>query len=103
MDLNKILEKAIKDQIDDIENLESVADRVFYRGQLLIGIFKPVGSRMQNQNCHICGSKDEGTLETHHMDKNSKNNTPSNLITLCANCHRKLHRNLIVIAPRIVD
>ena len=30
-------------------------------------------------------------LHIHHIDKNRKNNTHTNLITLCHSCHSKLH------------
>jgi 5-methylcytosine-specific restriction protein A len=32
-------------------------------------------------------------LEAHHLDHNSFNNTPGNIIALCANCHRKVHHH----------
>jgi len=31
-------------------------------------------------------------LDVHHIDGNRKNSTSTNLITLCANCHRYEHR-----------
>lgn len=33
----------------------------------------------------------EGRLDVHHIDRNPANNDPSNLVTLCASCHLKLH------------
>ena len=40
-------------------------------------------------SCSICGSMEN--LDTHHKDRNYKNNDPSNLETLCHSCHMKLH------------
>ena len=39
--------------------------------------------------CAICGSTER--LQVHHLDRNIKNNSPSNLETLCPTCHMKLH------------
>lgn len=39
--------------------------------------------------CEICGTT-EG-LHVHHVDENPRNNTPSNLRTLCPSCHRRCH------------
>ncbi len=46
--------------------------------------------------CEDCGfkPKDPCQLDVDHIDGNKKNNHPSNLRTLCANCHRlktKMH------------
>lgn len=40
--------------------------------------------------CEFCGFIPAHTcqLDIDHIDKNRKNNKPSNLQTLCANCHR---------------
>lgn len=44
--------------------------------------------------CARCGY-DEFTcaIHVHHIDHNHKNDDPSNLIALCANCHTALHSN----------
>ena len=39
-------------------------------------------------SCVVCGELMRNTLDTHHLDGNEKNNDPSNLVTLCASCHR---------------
>jgi len=39
--------------------------------------------------CELCSF--QGFLEVHHIDKNTKNNTPKNLVKVCRNCHKKLH------------
>lgn len=46
--------------------------------------------------CERCGFVPEhiSQLDVDHYDSNKNNNSPSNLITLCANCHRlKTHLN----------
>lgn len=39
--------------------------------------------------CELCGTIDRLTI--HHKDRNWRNNTPSNLQTLCNSCHTSLH------------
>lgn len=39
--------------------------------------------------CRDCGTTTN--LHVHHEDRNPANNHPSNLTTLCASCHLKLH------------
>ncbi|MGV9206323.1 MAG: HNH endonuclease [Promethearchaeia archaeon] len=40
--------------------------------------------------CAICGSESE--MHVHHIDTDTTNNSPSNLITLCKECHsNKVH------------
>lgn len=46
--------------------------------------------------CEIC--KTIKNLDVHRVDENRSNNFPSNLITLCKTCHRRLHsKNLLYI------
>ena len=40
-------------------------------------------------NCSECGTA-QG-LHVHHVDRNPANNEPTNLLTLCASCHLRLH------------
>lgn len=44
----------------------------------------------RKNTCEKCGFVPEwiGQLDVDHIDGNQKNNDPSNLQTLCANCHR---------------
>ena len=44
----------------------------------------------RKDSCEACGFIPEHTaqLDVDHIDGNSNNNDPSNLQTLCANCHR---------------
>lgn len=41
------------------------------------------------QSCAECATTDR--LHVHHIDRNPANNDPTNLLTLCASCHLKLH------------
>jgi len=46
--------------------------------------------KLRQRSCEICGT-DEGQLDLHHVDLNPANNSPKNLMTLCARCHTKWH------------
>lgn len=49
---------------------------------------------MDKTTCLRCGYREfNGSLHVHHLDYNHYNDTPSNLIVLCSNCHFGLHRN----------
>jgi ArsR family transcriptional regulator, arsenate/arsenite/antimonite-responsive transcriptional repressor len=52
--------------------------------------------------CERCGFAPSHTcqLEVHHLDSDRTNNLPSNLETLCANCHVLLHRGADRLTPR---
>ena len=57
------------------------------------GIQKPY-RRKKGLHCERCGPDviySRVQLDVHHRDGNHSNNTPSNLATLCANCHRLVH------------
>ena len=41
--------------------------------------------------CKRCQSRDERTLTAHHKDGNRRNNSLTNLIWLCHNCHYLVH------------
>lgn len=46
--------------------------------------------RFKKNQCESCGflALDPCQLDVDHIDENRHNNSPSNLQTLCANCHR---------------
>ncbi len=50
---------------------------------------------MQRENllevCFLCEKNDKRILTVHHIDKNRKNNTITNLVCLCQNCHFLIH------------
>ena len=45
--------------------------------------------RYRKSACEECGAKSQ--LHAHHKDRNWRNDDPSNLMTLCASCHLRLH------------
>lgn len=44
---------------------------------------------LRGSQCEICGTLEN--LNIHHVDGDVTNEAPSNLMTLCASCHTKLH------------
>ena len=46
--------------------------------------------------CELCNYRPlfRMSLDVHHRDGDNKNNDPSNLMTLCANCHRELEASI---------
>ena len=45
--------------------------------------------KLRKNACETCGSTKR--LCAHHIDRDWKNNDPSNLMTLCNSCHTSLH------------
>lgn len=45
--------------------------------------------KYMQDKCAICGSQE--SLEVHHINKDRANNYPDNLITLCEECHKRVH------------
>lgn len=66
-----------------------VYGRTFYKNRLLV-------LERDEYKCQCCGISEDGKynnkLIVHHIDINTKNNSPSNLITLCGQCHSSLHK-----------
>jgi ribosomal protein L31 len=55
--------------------------------------YREVKLRVSENKCEDCKLNDFRTLEVHHLDGNRKNNDISNLVLLCANCHKIRHHN----------
>ncbi len=45
--------------------------------------------KFKSFSCASCGTLQK--LQVHHKDRNTSNNDPSNLETMCATCHMKMH------------
>jgi len=47
-------------------------------------------AKIKKPHCEVCGfiAEHRSQLDVDHIDGNHENNDPSNLQTLCANCHR---------------
>lgn len=46
---------------------------------------------LRKDHCETPGCISTVRISLHHIDKDETNNTPENLITLCAACHTRLH------------
>lgn len=56
-----------------------------------LNTYRSLAFRNYSHKCAICGwDEDEDILQVHHIDENRQNNSLSNLIILCPNCHAKL-------------
>ncbi len=63
-----------------------------YRKLCWTCIYRP-WTKHKKDVCEECGfiPKHPRQLDIHHLDKRRRNNKESNLVTLCANCHRLIH------------
>jgi len=57
--------------------------------------------RYHKKECIVC--QENLIVETHHYDKNTKNNHPSNFIPLCPTHHKYMHSNHKFIIKKCVD
>lgn len=55
---------------------------------------RPHRRLVEGHDCGICGfiPVDPCQMDVHHKDGDRKNNDPSNVLIVCANCHRLIHR-----------
>lgn len=60
--------------------------------------FRKQARKYRNDHCETCGSSD--MLGCHHIDEDVTNNEPSNVQTLCAACHTRLHWQTGKLIPR---
>ncbi len=49
-----------------------------------------------NSHCPFCESDDVDHFQFHHIDENTENNDPSNLLMLCPTCHSKITKGDII-------
>lgn len=54
--------------------------------------------KVQLYSCEICNeeSNNKSFFDVHHIDENHDNNIEYNLVTVCCNCHRKIHLKQII-------
>lgn len=64
--------------------------------------FKKKIRKRDNRQCVVCKTKDK-VLSVHHIDKNKQNISPSNLITVCNSCHRKVHNGTAQLPVEYVE
>ena len=49
------------------------------------------------EKCKVNKSVFPNVLQIHHVDGDKRNNRLSNLMCLCSNCHKEVHKNLCVV------
>jgi len=56
--------------------------------------------RRDDFTCQLCGS--HRSLEVHHIRRRSRGgeDSPSNLLTVCHDCHARIHAGLVSAGPR---
>jgi hypothetical protein len=58
--------------------------------------YRKIAFLFKEKKCEVCGyDEHDFCLDVHHLDEDCLNNELSNLIILCAMCHRKVHRKVI--------
>jgi hypothetical protein len=72
-----------------VKEKRGVYGRTFYKNKLVV-------LERDDNKCQCCGTsgdeKRTNKLIVHHLDCDTRNNSPSNLITLCNQCHSSLHK-----------
>lgn len=66
-------------------------------------IYRKLAFENNSHSCALCDFSEQYALEVHHIDKNRKNNDLSNLIIVCANCHRGIHKKALSILSKLKD
>ena len=51
-----------------------------------------------SSTCAFCAERDVATFEFHHIDENSANYAPANLIVACSSCHARITKGIISLA-----
>lgn len=74
--------------------------RTYVNGEF---IYRKLAFENNPHSCALCDFSEQYALEVHHIDKNRKNNDLSNLIVVCANCHRGIHKKALSILSKLKD
>lgn len=56
--------------------------------------------KLVKDKCEICGELNKKVIDFHHIipqEEINSTNHPTNIAIICANCHRRVHANEIVI------
>jgi len=53
---------------------------------------KPIIRFRDSPKCPMC-NEESYNFDVHHINKNVKENTPDNLVAICNNCHKEIHRH----------
>jgi len=78
------------------KGIEKVIQELFNKSDISKITYQRICFEAWGYNCLNCGvSKEDCQLDVHHIDKNRKNNSPLNLIPLCARCHPKLENDIV--------
>jgi predicted restriction endonuclease len=59
--------------------------------------------KLIKNKCEVCGERNKSVLDAHHViPKNDKRSTDKldNLICVCSNCHRRIHRGEVILEGR---
>lgn len=83
-----------------IHSLEDIMkEGIIYSSSLLKA--RLIKEGLKAEKCERCECKDPSMLELHHKNRNHFDNRFENLEILCANCHRKEHRENDYLYPRV--
>lgn len=53
--------------------------------------YQRIRRELKQDFCEKCGASPPTRLDTHHIDRDHKNNSKENLMVLCVHCHAYLH------------
>ena len=74
--------------------------RTYVNGEF---IYRKLALENNPNFCSLCGFSEEYAIEVHHIDRNRKNNDLENLVVVCANCHRGIHKKVPSILDKLKD
>jgi hypothetical protein len=88
--------KSIAEQEQEFEKQTNKSRRTFFSYREILNLksrHTPFKHKNRDGLCYFCSKK---AKVIHHIDKNNKNNSNENLLDLCASCHTKIHRLMII-------